>query len=372
MIRASEADRGAVRTAAEWLVSLGHVAGWCSRAHHSLEIWRQRAAMGGRRATANCPICGAEASRLLPLPMYTSADVRDRGDACAVLCPACEIAHTSPLPAEPARVIAPDVEREMMGTAQRWLLRHFIRQRVSRVRPLLPSDRRPRVADIGGGACAFANALASTGCEVTVFEPNAANAQFADASAGVRFVAAPFDEDSVRTASVAPGSLDAITMWHALEHVPNPVATLSLARRLLRPGGVVYVSVPNLDALQADMAGTRWCYADIPRHVTHFSPEGLQRLLRTAGFSSCVPYWWSAEYEVFGWYQSLLNMLTGSHNYFYNRAKKGRDADAGPNPWWTRVATAAGPLLLPAALAGAWVGSAASKPACVEMHGVAE
>lgn len=361
--------------AGNWLAtsftSLGYAVGLCSRSAHNLEIWRLRGARSAVGAPAPCRLCGAGTEQQLTLPLHTSADVRELGDCHVVLCNSCAIARTEPVPDDTARVITPDVQRETMNSVQRALLRRFIRQRVSRVRPLLPSDRRPRVADVGGGACAFANALAATGCDVSVFEPNAANAPFADANSGVRFVAAPFDERAVVEAHIADGSLDAITMWHALEHVPDPVATLALARRLLRPGGVLYVSVPNLDSLQADISGTLWCYADIPRHLTHFSPEGLESRMQQAGFAAVTPNWWNAEYEIFGWYQTLLNLLTGSHNYFYNRAKKGRLAEAGPHPAWTRAATALGPLLMPVVVTAAWCASAASKPACVEMHGVA-
>lgn len=357
----------------DWLARpithIGHAVGLCSRSTHNLEIWRARGARSTRGTP--CRLCGAGAEHQLTIPLRTSADMRELGDCHAVLCISCAIARTEPVPDDSARVITPDVQRETMNALQRALLRRFIRQRVARVRPLLPSDRRPRVADVGGGACAFANALAATGCDVSVFEPNAANARFADTNAGVRFVAAPFDERAVGEAGIADGSLDAVTMWHALEHVPDPVATLALARRLLHPGGVLYVSVPNLDSLQADVSGTHWCYADIPRHLTHFSPEGLEARMQHSGFAAVTPYWWNAEYEIFGWYQTLLNLLTGSHNYFYNRAKKGRLAEAGPHPVWTRVATALGPLLMPVVVTAAWCASAASKPSCVEMHGVA-
>jgi SAM-dependent methyltransferase len=353
------------------ITHIGHALGLCSRSAHNLEIWRERGAASADGASAPCPLCGADAGHQLPLPLHTSADVRELGDCRVVLCTSCAIGRTAPVPDDSVRVITPDVQRDVMNAMQRALLRRFMRQRVARIRPLLPSGRRPRVADVGGGACAFANALAATGCDVSVFEPNAANASFADAAAGVQFIAAPFDERAVSEAGIADGSLDAITMWHALEHVPDPVATLALARRLLRPGGVLYVSVPNLDSLQADVSGTLWCYADIPRHLTHFSPEGLASRMQQAGLKGITPYWWNAEYEIFGWYQTLLNVLTGSHNYFYNRAKKGRLADAGPHPAWTRAATTVGPLLMPVVLAASWFAAAAAKPACVEMHGVA-
>lgn len=320
---------------------------------------------------SHCTLCGAGAGAQVALDLHTSGDLRELGEYGAVLCTRCHVARTEPAPHDLARVISPDVQEAALGTAQQALMRHFIRQRVARVRPLLPADRRPRVADVGGGACAFANALGATGCDVMVFEPNPANARFADTSAGVRFVPSPFDEGATAAAGIADGSLDGITMWHSLEHVPNPAATLALARRLLRRGGVLYVCVPNIASMQAGVGGTHWCYADIPHHVTHFTLVGLEGTTRRAGFGALTPHLWNAEYEVFGWYQTLLNLLTGSHNFFYNRAKKGKQADAGPNPRWTRVATALGPLLMPIALLASWWGVAASKPACAELHGTA-
>ncbi|MHB1311300.1 MAG: class I SAM-dependent methyltransferase [Gemmatimonadaceae bacterium] len=322
-------------------------------------------------AGSRCPLCGAGADAQVALDLRTSGDLAALGEYGAVLCTSCHVARTEPAPHDLARVISPDVQETALGIAQQALMRRFIRQRVARVRPLLADGRRPLVADVGGGACAFANALGAAGCDVTVFEPNPANERFADTAAGVRFVPAPFDEGAIATAGIADGSLDGITMWHSLEHVPDPAATLALARRLLRPGGVLYVCVPNLESMQASAGGTRWCYADIPHHVTHFSIRGLESAMRRAGFGTLTPHLWNAEYEVFGWYQTLLNLLTGSHNFFYNRAKKGKQADAGPHPRWTRLAAALGPLLMPVALLASWLGAADSRPACAELHGIA-
>lgn len=358
------------RRIAESLIGAAHLTGLASRTHRNLEVWSAGRRADRDRVATHCPLCGADAQQQVRIPLRTSADLRPLGVFSAVLCTRCAVAHTSPAPASRARMISADVDQTSLSAGQRALMRRFIRQRVARVRPLLPMDRRPRVADIGGGACAFANALAEAGCDVLVFEPNPTNARFANTAAGVQFVADPFDATSAE--GIADGSLDGITMWHSLEHVPDPPATLALARRLLRPGGVLYICVPNLDSLQADVGGTHWCYTDIPHHVTHFTPEGLAAVMRKAGFGTLTPHWWNEEYAVFGWYQTLLNLITGSHNYFYNRAKKGRQAEAGPVPAWTRAATTAGPLLLPVAALAAWWESTASKPACAELHGVAE
>lgn len=349
----------------------GFVSGAFSRTHRNLEVWRYRRSVPYFGDPSRCTMCGADRDALHHLTaLGTSRDLTSLGEFRVVLCTNCAVARTAPVPGPDALVIDPDVAMPRSGLIQGALLRRFIRQRVRRVRPLVSAPGRPHVIDVGGGACGFANALADTGCDVTVFEPNGDNA--AHAGPGVRFIPGAFDESAVAVAGLGDACADAVTMWHSLEHVRDPVATLALARRLLRPGGSIHVCVPNLDSLQADLFAGWWCYLDIPHHVSHFSPEGLARALHRAGFGSLRPVWWNEEYEVFGFYQSLLNSLTRSHNYYYNRAKRGRAGDAGPVPVWTRFATALGPLLLPIALGCSWWGAALAKPACAEISGVAE
>lgn len=82
------------------------------------------------------------------------------------------------------------------------------------------------------------------------------------------------------------GSFDAVTFWHVLEHLPRPRDVLMRVRDLLRPGGWVLVSLPNLDSLQARLFRRYWyAFDDVPRHLHHFSPQSLDILLHEAGFS---------------------------------------------------------------------------------------
>lgn len=316
-----------------------------------------------------CPICGASGAALRRLrSLGTSPDLRALGEFRVVHCATCGNARTVPLPQHDALVISPDVEAPALGALQRTLLDRFIAQRVARVKPWLPERGDVRVVDVGSGASLFANAMARAGCEVTAFEPNAANAP--TAAPGVRFIGKPFDAASVRAAGLREGGFHLVTMWHSLEHVTDPMATLRLARSLLCRDGAVHVCVPNLASLQARLTGAGWCYLDIPHHITHFSADGLRRAMTDAGFTNLCSRTWNEEYEVFGFYQSVLNVLTRSHNYFYNRAKKARVSDAGPLPAWTRAATAAGPLLLPAVLLASRFAASVGQPACAEVTGV--
>jgi SAM-dependent methyltransferase len=83
---------------------------------------------------------------------------------------------------------------------------------------------------------------------------------------------------------LAPGKFDVITFWHVLEHLPRPRSVLARATLLLRPGGWLFISLPNLDSLQARIFRRHWyAFDDVPRHLYHFSREALKRVLQEQG-----------------------------------------------------------------------------------------
>ena len=78
---------------------------------------------------------------------------------------------------------------------------------------------------------------------------------------------------------------DLVTMWHVLEHVPSPRATLEAIRGILRPGGRVALVCPLSDSLAARLFGPAWYGLDLPRHLTHFTRATLRRHLEAAGLA---------------------------------------------------------------------------------------
>jgi SAM-dependent methyltransferase len=97
------------------------------------------------------------------------------------------------------------------------------------------------------------------------------------------------------------GYFDLATLWHALEHAPDPLAVLRAVQRLLRPGGRLLLIVPNLASAAFQWFGPAWKGLDLPRHLTHFTRATLTRLLYTAGF---VPGHWRAIRRSSWWRQS--------------------------------------------------------------------
>ena len=86
------------------------------------------------------------------------------------------------------------------------------------------------------------------------------------------------------SAPLRPGSCGAVTMFHVLEHLPDPQAYLETAHELLAPGGRLIVQVPNAGSWQSRIFGRRWNGFDVPRHLHDFRASDLSRLLERSGF----------------------------------------------------------------------------------------
>src|SRR5207244_9126597 len=79
-------------------------------------------------------------------------------------------------------------------------------------------------------------------------------------------------------------SFDLVTLFHVIEHVPNPHEVLAEVFRILRPEGAVVLQVPNVDSWQFKMLGAGWSALDIPRHLIDYPRDAMVRLLRDSGF----------------------------------------------------------------------------------------
>lgn len=123
---------------------------------------------------------------------------------------------------------------------------------------------------------------------------------------------------------------DAVICWHVLEHLADPATDLRRLSRMLGPGGRLVVSVPNLSSLQARIGGDRWFAQDVPRHLTHFTPLGVEEVARRCGLEVSRSSSWSLEQGPFGMWQTLLNRLTGTRDVLFRALKRQPLSTGGP------------------------------------------
>ena len=142
-----------------------------------------------------------------------------------------------------------------------------------------PASRVPVLLDYGCGDGSYLGQVGRPGRLTIGYEPDPAQAQAVNARVGVP-VYSEVRELLRRHAS----TVDVVTMHSVLEHVTDLHGAFDLAARLLRPGGVLYVVVPQADSNEARIFGRRWHGLDPPRHVSFPGPSVVRRLADAHGF----------------------------------------------------------------------------------------
>jgi len=106
---------------------------------------------------------------------------------------------------------------------------------------------------------------------------------------------APVHDGPLEETTLQGGSFDAVTLWDVLEHAVAIKPFCDRVRELLRPGGYVFVTVPNAASSLARLMGSTWFgYAKI-EHVYYFSPGTLRLAFAQSGldFLGWMPWPWA-------------------------------------------------------------------------------
>lgn len=132
-----------------------------------------------------------------------------------------------------------------------------------------------KILDIGAGTGDFLLEAKCRGWEVFGQEPNPAARELASLKGiALEKVSSKFPENS----------FDVITLWHVLEHVPNPESQITELNRLLKKDGILVIAVPNFKSYDARFYKKYWAAYDVPRHLFHFSRTSIEKLFSQFSF----------------------------------------------------------------------------------------
>ena len=156
-------------------------------------------------------------------------------------------------------------------------IRRTARRRLKRLRRYVASGR---LLDVGCATGFFLDEARSLGWKVEGVDISAFGVKYARERFSLEvhhgeLIDLPLPEDT----------MDLVTMWDVIEHVPDPAACIQRAAQLLRPGGYLSLATPDVSSLPARLTGKRWVgYKLSTEHVSYFSRRTLTMLLETAGF----------------------------------------------------------------------------------------
>lgn len=132
--------------------------------------------------------------------------------------------------------------------------------------------------DVGCGGGSYLHRLKQWGWNVYGVEPSAAG------TAQARSLGINVCHGYIEDARYPDGFFDVIRLHHVLEHLTAPQATLREIARILKPDGLVYVTVPNTQSFNFWLFGANWYALDAPRHVISYCPKSLAFLCQATGF----------------------------------------------------------------------------------------
>src|SRR5688572_25330536 len=173
-----------------------------------------------------CNLCGGELS--IRFPQVIDAQT---GESFAIAeCAHCSLGHTTPRPENLTRYYG----RTYHGGRHGLTTKYCAGRRVRFVESLIASGEGRRMLDVGCGDGTFLLAAQRRGWNTigTEFNPKFARSFGLDV------------RESVEDARSA-GPFDCVTLWHSLEHIPDPRKEIRTLSRMLKPDGVLLIAVPN-------------------------------------------------------------------------------------------------------------------------------
>lgn len=228
-----------------------------------------------------CDLCGSAESALV---LEERDLLLDRPSGCYSVrrCLSCGLYRLDPQPDDEELRLAYSGDYFRRASCYvgptRWAVRLLDWMRSSSISSLLPDGA--VVLDVGcGDGSRLAGLARSRPWRLRGVEPDEQQASQAKAR-GVD-VYNGFWED----APVQDESVDALLMHHVLEHLRRPRAGLVKCLRVLRPGGLLIIDVPNAGSLERRAWGRFWIGWDLPRHLYAFSTATLPALVSDVGFS---------------------------------------------------------------------------------------
>ena len=252
---------------------------------------------------AVCGVCGC--AQLLELFWSDDKNQRTTDERFLIArCSSCNVVQTVPQP--PEETISqyyPSIYYPNPMFAKRYYERvagKFQRERLLRLSRYEGSGK---LLDIGCGIGYFVKAATDHG-----FEAEGLELDERMAAAAWELWNLPVQCGTLSSNTYPPSNFRVITLWQSLEHMHHPMEALETVWRLLVPGGIVAIGVPNFSSVQSRVFRSKWYHLDVPRHLFHYTPQSLTVVAERVGFTTIGVQFFSSEHNWAGILGSMIRL----------------------------------------------------------------
>ena len=171
-------------------------------------------------------------------------------------------------------------------------VRSYTLQKKRKMIQQLTGRSKGSLLDVGCGTGAFLDTMLQAGWDATGLEPD----ETARKNAQELYQVQPLPSPEIF--NLPAHQFDAITMWHVLEHVHQLHEYVGQLKKLLKPSGKIIIAVPNFTSADAQYYKSHWAAYDVPRHLYHFSPDSMKKLMELHGMQVLEhkPMWFDSFY----------------------------------------------------------------------------
>lgn len=143
-----------------------------------------------------------------------------------------------------------------------------------------PKSHKGRILDVGCGGGVYLHTLKKNGWDVYGVEMSAKAVGFAKEKMEL-----PNIKYGTLEEAKYPGEyFEVVLMSHVIEHLFDPARTLHEVNRLLKKGGLLIITTPNIASVNFKIFGKYWFPLETPRHLNLFGESTLRKILQNSGF----------------------------------------------------------------------------------------
>lgn len=273
-----------------------------------------------------CPICESkEFGKSLEVKDYSTS--QEEFTICE--CKNCSFLFTNPIPEEdigryydnPNYISHTNSSAGLFGSAYQFFRNRALKLKLDWIRPHI---NKGLLVDYGSGTGEFLNYCNTQGWVTKGFEISKPAREMSIANYGLDI------EDPKEFGDLKNESVDVITMWHVLEHLPDLRKSIELLVSKLKKQGLLVLALPNPESWDAELYGKYWAAWDVPIHFYHFKKKDIKRLAKMYGldmiqinkmpFDSYYVSLLSEEYKT-----GSKNWLRAAFNGWKSNRKAGKD-----------------------------------------------